>query len=127
MTPLSPQHAVGRSVPHSNGCAPSPHGLAGGMRSSPSRQRTNPQPVGAERIAQAFSLLKLAGRGFGPPLLLAFLAAPVSADTCSYGNGGIATTVSIEPGDESFAVVTIDNKLAHRARSHCDLTLLPAG
>ena len=70
MTPLSPQHAVGRSVPHLNGCAPSPHGLAGSGGILPCLiRRTNPQPVGAVlRIAQAFSLLKLAGRVVGPPL-----------------------------------------------------------
>jgi len=43
------------------------------------------------------------------------------ADTCHYGNPG--TTVSIAPGDDSFAVLTIENKLAHRARALCDLTI----
>lgn len=56
MTPLSPQHAVGRSVPHLNGCAPSPHGLAGGACPSPSRQRTNSHERTAHVLVPALAV-----------------------------------------------------------------------
>ena len=56
-----------------------------------------------------------------PAFFATLFATSAAADTCHYGNPG--TTVSIAPGDESFAVVTIDNKLAARARTTCDLTI----
>ena len=54
-------------------------------------------------------------------IFAALFTASAAADTCHYGSPG--TTVSIAPGDDSFAVVTIDNKLAARARTTCDLTI----
>jgi len=54
-------------------------------------------------------------------LALALPFGTAQADTCHYGNPG--TTVSIKPGDDSFAVVHIDNMLAYRARALCDLTI----
>lgn len=54
-------------------------------------------------------------------IFAALFATSAAADTCHYGSPG--TTVSIAPGDASFAVVTIDNKLAARARTICDLTI----
>lgn len=55
-------------------------------------------------------------------MALALSAAPALADSvCHYGNPG--TTVSIAPGDEVFAVVSIHNALAFRARDACTLRL----
>jgi hypothetical protein len=53
--------------------------------------------------------------------VFALLATPVFSETCDFGSGG--TTVSIAPGDESFAVVTINNLLARQDRTICNLTL----
>jgi hypothetical protein len=58
-----------------------------------------------------------------PLLALALLAAPAYADTCAFGPGDIATRATLQPHDEAFAVVVLDNKLAARDRSMCDLTL----
>lgn len=63
------------------------------------------------------------GRGlFGAVLALALAAGPaLSESVCHYGNPG--TTVSIAPGAEVFAVVSIHNALAFRARDTCVLRL----
>jgi hypothetical protein len=54
-------------------------------------------------------------------IALVLLTAPAHADTCEFGPNG--TRVSIAPGDESFAVVSIYNALASQFRTTCDLTI----
>jgi hypothetical protein len=58
---------------------------------------------------------------FGASILALLLQVAAPSDTCSYGNPG--TTVIIAPGESSFAVIEIDNKLARRLYTFCDLTL----
>ena len=102
------KHACGRSVPGSTAGYPCGSSLirAGYRARTPSPAAPSPQPG-------LFTAAIFAG----------LIATSAAADTCRYGNGPIATSVSIAPGDESFAVVTIDNKLAARARTTCDLTI----
>lgn len=53
---------------------------------------------------------------------LAFLAAPAAAaPVCHFGSPG--TTVSIAPGDETFATLKIHNRLSVRKRTFCTVTL----
>ena len=59
-----------------------------------------------------------------PLLALALITSPAYADACTFGGpGDIATQATIEPHDEAFAVVTLDNRLAVRTRALCDLVL----
>ena len=125
MTPLSPQHALG------------------GQNSQRVCYSTFSAVTGAAvlRLPPISSLFPRAGYNarvtspaarpssspqpglFTAAIFAGLLATSAGADTCRYGNGPIATSVSIAPGDDSFAVVTIDNKLAARARTTCDLTI----
>jgi hypothetical protein len=67
--------------------------------------------------------LATAGRQLAGALCLGlFLAGGALAETCFYGNDN-GTRATIQPHDEAFAEIVIDNRLAHRARPVCDLTI----
>lgn len=54
-------------------------------------------------------------------LCLALVASPAGAETCYFGANG--TSATIKPGNETFAEILLQNKMAVRAVPTCDLEL----
>ena len=56
-------------------------------------------------------------------LALLALTSPALSDTCFYGSQTAGTRVTIQPHDEAFAELVIDNRLSFRSHATCDLTI----
>ena len=62
------------------------------------------------------------------PMALAIaMAAPAQAETCYYGSPANGTNITIQPHDEAFAEIVIDNRLAFAYRRVCTVSQFGVG